>query len=70
MKEGNFGEVLAEFDLKTLKYTEDKELFELIKVEHPKWLDENINRQMQDMRSPEFAEWYTNLLKEANDERI
>lgn len=64
MIESNFGEVLAKLDLKALKYTEDIELFELIKVEHPKWSDKNINRQIQDMRSPKFAKWYKNLFKE------
>lgn len=68
MNEKNFGETLAKLDLKTLKHIKDIELFKIIREEHPKWSNENINRQIQDVRSPEFAEWYTNLFKEANDE--
>ena len=68
MADKNFGEILAEHNLKILNQIEDKELYELIKAEHPKWSDEDINRKIEDMRSPDFAEWYRNLLREASDE--
>ena len=60
---------IAEFDLKILSTIKDKDLHKIIAIRQPLWSDENIKRQIKDMRSPKFAEWYKNLFKEANDGR-
>lgn len=53
----------AESDLQLLDNMPDRALFIRIKVNHPLWSDELVKKEIENLRSAEFAEWYRNLIK-------
>lgn len=54
---------IAKSDLQILDNMPDRALFIRIKVNHPLWSDELIKKEIENLRSAEFAEWYRDLIK-------
>ena len=53
----------AESDLQILDDMSDRALYIRIKVNHPLWSDELVKKEIENLRSAEFAEWYKDLIK-------
>lgn len=53
----------AESDLQLLDNMPDRALYIRIKVNHPLWSDELVKKEIENLRSAEFAEWYRDLIK-------
>lgn len=64
---------IAEHDLQVLTDTTDRALYIRIKVEHPQWSDELVKKEIENLRSQDFAEWYKELFcnaeKKVNEKR-
>lgn len=58
----------AKFDLKILETIKDEDLYKIITIRQPLWSNEIIQKEIKNLRSHEFAEWYINLLREVNNE--
>lgn len=57
----------AESDLQLLDNMPDRALYIRIKVNHPLWSDELVKKEIENLRSAEFAEWYRDLIKKVQD---
>ena len=61
----------AKDDLQILANTTDRALYIRIKVQHPQWSDELVKKEIESLRSAEFAEYYRdlfhNVLKSQNE---
>lgn len=53
----------AESDLQLLDNMPNRALYIRIKVNHPLWSDELVKKEIENLRSAEFAEWYRDLIK-------
>lgn len=50
--------------LETLTDTTDRALYIRIKVQHPLWSDELVKKEIENLRSEEFAKWFQELYNE------
>lgn len=51
-------------ELQILANTSDDELRTHIKIRHPQWSDELIEKEIENLRSKRFEEWCENLIEE------
>jgi len=59
----------AESDLQILDDMPDRALYIRIKVNHPLWSDELVKKEIENLRSAEFAEWYRDLIQSVQEKQ-